>query len=84
MQFWGNSLISIVNGKRAGYNVNLQGFEVNSSLNIRRSADSPDSADGDSCQATLKTADNMPYEAKASGRNRVAWMDEDGKQLFEK
>ena len=39
---------------------------------------------GDSCQAALKTADNMPYEAKGSGRNRVAWMDEDGKQLFEK
>nr|WP_296438088.1 diguanylate cyclase [uncultured Acetatifactor sp.] len=38
----------------------------------------------ESYQSVLKVADNMLYEAKSSGRNRVIWMDENKKQLFEK
>lgn len=39
---------------------------------------------GDTYQAALKVADNMLYEAKSSGRNRVVWMDEKKGQLCEK
>ena len=39
---------------------------------------------GDTYQAALKIADNMLYEAKSSGRNRVVWMDEKKGQLCEK
>lgn len=39
---------------------------------------------GVSYQAALKMADNMLYEAKAAGRNRVVWKNENGLQLYEK
>lgn len=37
-----------------------------------------------SYQAALKMADNMLYEAKSSGRNRVVWMDENMERMCEK
>ncbi|MCI9336560.1 MAG: diguanylate cyclase [Lachnospiraceae bacterium] len=38
----------------------------------------------ESYQAVLKVADNMLYEAKSSGRNKVVWMDENGNQLSDR
>lgn len=35
-------------------------------------------------ESCLKMADNMLYEAKNSGRNRVVWMNEEGRKLTEK